>query len=90
MARLNSVQYAHASRATRKDVQQNLGDMDDTRALAILELHPSVTQIEEALAWATGQGDILGRENRPLEGVVAETFDILTADEEEEPPLPHH
>ncbi len=63
--------------------------MDDTKALAILALHPSVTQIEEALAWTIGQGDILGQQDRPLEGVVAEIFDILTADEEEPPPLGH-
>ena len=72
--------------ATESDLHQILGDMDDSTALAILALHPSVAQLEEARVWLNGGGDILGKEHRPLDGVVAEIFDMLKVDEEELPP----
>jgi hypothetical protein len=72
--------------ATGSDLHQILGDMDDTTVLAILALHPTVAQLEEARVWLNGEGDVLGKEQRPLDGVVAEIFDILKVDEDE--PLP--
>jgi len=54
--------------------------------LAILALHPTVAQLEEARVWLNGEGDVLGKEQRPLAGVVAEIFDILKV-AEDEPPL---
>jgi len=72
--------------ATESDLHQILGDMDDSTALAILALHPSVAQLEEARVWLNGGGDILGKEHRPLDGVVAEIFDMLRVEDEE--PLP--
>ena len=72
--------------ATESDLHQILGDMDDSTALAILALHPSVAQLEQARVWLNGGGDILGKEHRPLDGVVAEIFDMLKVDEEELPP----
>ena len=72
--------------ATGSDLHQILGDMDDSTAVAILALHPSVAQLEEARVWLNGGGDVLGKEHRPLDGVVGKIFDTLTADEEEPPP----
>ena len=72
--------------ATESDLHQILGDMDDSTALAILALHPSVAQLEEARVWLNGGGDVLGKEHRPLDGVVAVIFDMLKVDEEELPP----
>jgi hypothetical protein len=72
--------------ATESDLHQILGDLDDSTAVAILALHPSVAQLEEARVWLNGGGDILGKEHRPLDGVIAQIFDMLTADEEEPPP----
>ena len=72
--------------ATESDLHQILGDMDDSTAIVILALHPSVAQLEEARVWLNGGGDVLGKEHRPLDGVVAQIFDMLRA-EEEEPPL---
>jgi len=60
--------------------------MDDSTAVAILALHPSVAQLEEAQVWLNGAGDILGKEHRPLDGVVAQIFDMLTVEEEDQPP----
>ena len=72
--------------ATGSDLHQILGDMDDSTAVDILALHPSVAQLEEARVWLNGGGDVLGKEHRPLDGAVAKIFDMLTADEEEPPP----
>ena len=72
--------------ATESDLHQILGDMDDSTALAILALHPSIAQLEEARVWLNGGGDILGKEHRPLDGVVAEIFDMLRVEDEEPQP----
>ena len=74
--------------ATGSDVHQILGDMEDSTAVAILALHPSVGQLEEARLWLNGAGDVLGKAQRPLDGVVAQIFDMLAVEEEERPPTP--
>ena len=56
-------------------------------ALAILALHPTVAQLEEARIWLNGGDDALSKRHRPLDGVVAQIFDILKVDEEESPPI---
>ena len=40
--------------ATGGDLHQILGDMDDSTAVAILALHPSIAQLEEARVWLNG------------------------------------
>ena len=70
------------------DLQHILGDMDDSTAVAILALRPSVAQLEEAQVWLSGAGDVLGKEHRPLDGVVAQIYDMLFIAEEDEVPPP--
>jgi hypothetical protein len=77
-----------AQRATIEDIRRYFGDIDDTEALQIHALEPTIEQLEEAALWLTGEGDRLSREGRPLAGPVAAIFDILSADEEEEPRMP--
>jgi hypothetical protein len=84
MPKPKSGQSMHHQEATGSDVHQILGDMDDSTAVAIMALRPTVAQLEEARVWLNGAGDVLGREHRPLDGVVAEIFDMLKV--EEEPP----
>jgi hypothetical protein len=83
MPKPNSSDPAQGERATGKDLREILGDMDDTTVLAILALHPSVAQIEEARIWLDGEGDILAKQQRPLDGIVAQIFDMLRVEEEE-------
>lgn len=66
-------------------LHQILGDMDDSTAVAILALRPSIAQLEEPQVWLNGAGDVLGKEHRPLDGVVAQIFDMLAVVEEDEP-----
>jgi hypothetical protein len=62
-----------------------LGDIDEA-IIAILALKPSLAELEQAAVWATGDGDVLGKTGHPLTAIAAQIVDILTADEEEEPP----
>jgi hypothetical protein len=57
--------------------------VDDSTAVAILALCPTVAQLEEARVWLNGAGDVLGRVHRPLDGIVAEIFDMLKVQEDE-------
>ncbi len=68
------------------EVKHILGDIDDAKMIEILELRPTIAELEEAAIWAGGDGEILGEARPPLTGKAAEIVDILTADEEEEPP----
>lgn len=86
MPTANSKPSTHDQTATGDDLHQILGDMDGSTAVAILALHPSLAQLEEARVWLSGTGDVLGKEHRPLDGVVAQIFDMLVVEEEEEPP----
>ena len=75
----------HGIKATASDAHQILGDMDDSTLVAIMALHPSVAQLEEARLWLNGSGDVLGKEKRPLDGVVAQIFGMLALEDEEQP-----
>ena len=68
--------------ATASDVHHILGQTDDSTALAVA-LRPSVAQLEEARIWLDGAGDVLGKEHRPLDGVVAQIFDMLAVEDDE-------
>jgi hypothetical protein len=86
MSKLNSGHPSQGERATGDDLRQILGEMDQQTAVAILALQPSIAQVEEARIWLDGGGDVLGKEQRPLDGVVAQIFDMLTVEEEEPSP----
>ena len=66
------------------ELRRIVGDIDDARAAVILSLDPTIEEIEEAIAWAEGRGDALANGHWPLNGKVAEIFEILVADEEDE------
>jgi hypothetical protein len=72
---------------TQDDLRAVLGDIGDAKVLQILALDPTPAELEEAAIWATGDGDLLAKSGKPLSGKTAEIVDILTADEEEPPPL---
>jgi hypothetical protein len=72
--------------APRDDWLRLVGDVDERKVLDILALRPTVAEIEQAALWAAGDGDVLAKRGHSLTGTAAEVLDILTADEEEEPP----
>lgn len=87
MSKPNSGQSGKVQKATRGDLQHILGEMDDETALAILALDPNVAQVEEAGIWLSGGEEILAKEHRPQDTVVAQILDLVEI-EEEEPPAP--
>jgi 3-deoxy-D-manno-octulosonate 8-phosphate phosphatase KdsC-like HAD superfamily phosphatase len=65
-----------------EDIRRICGDMADWKVIAIVGLKPSISDLELAVAWADHEDEF--RQERALEGVAAQVYDILTADEEEE------
>jgi hypothetical protein len=75
--------------ATHADLMRLVGDLDERKALEILALHPTIAEIEQAILWNAGDGDILAKRGHPLTGTAAEVLDILSLeDEEEDQPAP--
>lgn len=68
--------------ATRDELKHVLGEVEDAKTLEILALKPTVAELEEAMLWAEGEGDTLGKAGHPLTGRAAEVYDILIRDEE--------
>lgn len=60
-----------------------VGNVDETNVVDILNLQPTVSELEEAVVWATGDGDVLAKEERALTGKVSDIVEILTEDEDE-------
>jgi hypothetical protein len=65
------------------DIHSILGDIEDAKAAAILATGASRAELEEAYLYAQGEGDKVDRAGHPLTGVVADLYEILTADEDE-------
>jgi len=82
MARANSGATAFA---TPDDVRRVLGNLDQAQILAIMELRPSIADIETASLWLGGDPDVFGA-GMAVQGKAAEIITILDQDEEEEPP----
>jgi len=70
--------------ATRNDLARLV---DEQMAIDILALHPTIAEVEEAALLATREGDVLAKAGHQLSTNAAEILNILTTDEEEEPPL---
>ena len=75
---------------TRDQIVALTGPIEDARIAAIEGCGATLEELEEAVAWARGQDDVMGKSGRPLAGRVAELYDILTigedyGDERDEP-----
>jgi len=66
---------------TRETVVELAGDIDNGKISAILAAEATIEDLEEAIAWAAGESDVMGEERLALSGVAALLYDILTADE---------
>lgn len=71
--------------ATLAEIREMVGDVEAAKLEAILATRATPGQIEEAMAWAAGESDVMGGElERPLAGPVAAVYEILAS---ELPPL---
>jgi len=77
---------AHDRLASPEQVRRMLGADDEVKLAKILSLQPTEAELEEALTWAGGAGEVLGAEERPLTGKAAQIFDIIAPEEEDESP----
>jgi hypothetical protein len=69
--------------ATGADVHSILGNLDDEVVLAILDLSPTVADLEKAALCANGQADLLDEEYRAPEGTIARICDLLAVEDDE-------
>ena len=66
------------------DVMRILGPMDDGKCAAIMATGALIGDLEEVAAWVAGEDDVMGEMERALNGVCAEVYDLLTADEKDD------
>ncbi len=75
--------HGNGKQAVTHDMVVGLvGEIGNARLAAILAARPTLEDLEEAVAWAAGESDVMGEERLPLSGVAAQVYDILTADED--------
>lgn len=72
--------------ATRADLEAIVGDIDEAKVIEILELRPTVADLELAAVWLAGEDDVLGKAGHRPAGVAAQVLEILAAGDEEEEP----
>lgn len=70
-----------ASKLTHELIVRIAGETSDAKLAAILASRATVEDLEEAVAWASGESDVMGKERLPLSGLASLVYDILTADE---------
>ena len=69
-------------------IAESLGDIGDAKTAAVLATGATVEEFEEALAWASGESDVMGELEKRLDGAAALVYDILITEEkfpEQEP-----
>jgi hypothetical protein len=67
---------------THEDVIRLCGEMPDWKVSRILASGATASDLEVAVAWASGEDDVMGEERLPLSGRAAELYEIITADED--------
>ena len=74
-------------RPTHADIRRIFGTIDDHKAMEILNLGPTMEELEVTLAYLSDMTDIMGEERQPLSGTTARIYEIVIRDEffEEEP-----
>lgn len=71
--------------ATIKDVTDIFGDIGDATLSAIMDLRPTIADVEEASVWMSGDRDVFGA-GAPLKDVAGEIVSLLSGDDEENLP----
>ncbi len=66
----------------RSEILEIAGNIEDAKVAAIEASAATREQLEAAAAWASGLSGVMSKERHSLSGVVAEIYEILTADED--------
>lgn len=62
---------------THDDIVRMVGDLEDSKISTILAMGPTVEELDEAIAWAEAESDVMGELEKPLSGVAAQVYEIL-------------
>ncbi len=73
-----------SSSASRDDLQRILGDLSEPKLIEILELKPSVEDLEEATMCLAGDHDVLAKSGHHVSATAGRIVEILAEGEEEE------
>ena len=65
-----------------EDVRRLCGDILDWKVDAILASGATLSDLEVAIAWLTGENDVMGKQRAPLEGAAASVYDLLARGED--------
>jgi hypothetical protein len=82
---MNSRPSSGTNVLSKDELRAIVGSLDDEKVIEILNLRPTSAELEQAILWAAGDGDLLARSGHPITAKVAELVEILTADEDEPP-----
>ena len=70
-------------RATHEDIVRIFGEINGATVLHIMNLQPTVEDLEQAALWLSGDRDVFGPQHA-LQHPASTIVSILTADEEDE------
>jgi len=73
---------AKGAKVTHDMVITVAGQLSDAKVAGIIATGATMEELEEAVAFAAGEDDVLGEARVPAAGRVAEVYDILTVEEE--------
>ena len=76
-------QIEEKQNASRDEIVAILGPLDEDKLIALVNLRPTVAEVEEASVWLDGDRDVFGAEP-PLRGKASDIVTLLTADQEED------
>ena len=62
----------------RTDIQHLFGPIEDHLTREILDLDPTLAELEVAAAYAAGMTDVMGEERTPLSGNAARIYEIVS------------
>lgn len=66
-------------------LREMIGDVGDETLAAVLALSPTPGEVETALYWLNGGGDLVPDGGWPLKGKAAAIYDLLAYELEDEP-----
>jgi hypothetical protein len=81
MARTTSGNSKHLPIVSADQVRHFTGPVSDHTVAEILGIAPSTEDLEVAVIYSVGEGDIAGIEGHELSGKPARIYEILAADE---------
>jgi hypothetical protein len=70
-----------ADKLTHEQIAGVVGEIDDMRAAEIIATGATIEELEEAVAWAARESDVMGDLRLRGSSVVGQVYDLLTAEE---------